>query len=47
MYIENQLLDKSINVVYISPDHNVLPIFQNNNLNTIIIFLLYLIIFFI
>jgi hypothetical protein len=47
MYIENQMLEQPINFIYISQDHSVLPIFQNNNLNTITLFLLYLIIFFI
>jgi len=47
MYIENQLLDQPINFVYVSQDHNIFPIFQSNNINTIIFFLLYLIIFFI
>jgi len=47
MYIEDQFVEQPLNFMYISQDHTVLPIFQSNNLNTIIIFLLYLIIFFI
>ena len=45
MYIEIPLVEQPINFMYISLEHIVFPIFQCNNINTIILFLLYLIIF--
>lgn len=41
---KDELIELPINFMYILPDQTILPIFQDNDVNTIFFFVLYLII---